>query len=82
MNEKRNFKIKSKNLFYKQYAQNGRKESDLIALENLMTELNELISSTKTLYYENLEKKLNYSLHQVKTHWSILKTFILMKKFH
>ena len=30
---------------------NGRKESDLAVLRNLITELNELISSTKALYY-------------------------------
>ena len=58
-NENIKSKIKLKNLFYKQYTQNGRKESVLIALENLITELNELISSTKALYYENLRKKLN-----------------------
>ena len=56
MNEKIKCKIKSKNLFYKQYTQNGRKESDLIVLENLITELNKLISSTKALYYEKLGK--------------------------
>ena len=53
INENINSKIKSKNLFYKQYTQNGRKESDFIVLESLITELNELISSTKALYYEN-----------------------------
>ena len=47
MNENIKSKIKSKNLFYKQYIQNDRKESDLIVLENLTSELNELISSTK-----------------------------------
>ena len=52
-----NENIKLKNLLYKQYRQNGRKESDLIVLENLIAELNELISSTKALYYENLGKK-------------------------
>ena len=47
MNENIKSKIKSKNPFYKQYIQNDRKESDLIVLENLTSELNELISSTK-----------------------------------
>ena len=40
MNENIKSKIKSKNLFYIQYTQNGRKESDLIVIENLITELN------------------------------------------
>ena len=80
MNENIKSKIKSKNLLYKQYTQNGRKESDLIVLENLIAELNELISSTKSLYYENFGKKLNNPLLQVKTYWSILKTFYKDKK--
>ena len=41
------------------YIQNGRFESDFIFLENLITELNELIFSTKASYYENLQRKLN-----------------------
>ena len=32
--------------------EDGRKKSDLIVFENLIAELNELISSTKALYYE------------------------------
>ena len=47
-------------------------------LENLIAELNGLISS----YYENLGKKLNNPLLQAKTYWSILKTFYNDKKFH
>ena len=80
MNKKIKSKIKSKNIFYKQYIYNGRKKSDLIVLENLITERNELISSTKTLCYENLGKKLNNPLLQVKSYWSILKTFYNDKK--
>ena len=45
-----------------------------------ITELNELIYSTKTMYYENLAKKLNNPLLQAKTYWSILKTFYNDKK--
>ena len=43
MNENIKSRIKLKNLFYKQYARNGRKESEHIVLESLITELNELI---------------------------------------
>ena len=49
-------------------------------LENLITEVNELITSTKNLYYENLAKKLNNPLLQTKTYWSILKSFYNEKK--
>ena len=69
MNENIKSKIKTKNLLFKQYIQNGRFEIDLVFLENLITEINELISSTKNLYYENLAKKLNNPLQQAKTHW-------------
>ena len=80
MNENIKTKIKEKNTFYQKYIENGRLESDFILLEKLITELNDLIFSTKTLYYENLAKKLNNPLLQTKTYWSILKTFYNNKK--
>ena len=82
MNETIKSKMKAKNILYKKYIQNGRLQSDFIFLENLITELNELISSTEASYYENLGKKLNILLLQAKTYWSILKTFYNDKKFH
>ena len=75
MNKTIKSNIKAKNVLYQKYIQNGRFESDFVCLENLIIELNELISSTKTLYYENLAKKLNNALLQAKTYWSILKIF-------
>ena len=73
MNDTIKAKIKKK-LLFKQYMQNERFESDFCFLKTLITELNDLISLTKTLYYENLAKKLNNSLLQAETYWSILKT--------
>ena len=75
MNEIIKSKIKTKNLLFKQYIQNRRFESDFVLLQALITEINELISSTRNMYHENLAKKLNNPLLQVKTYWSILKTF-------
>ena len=46
-------KMKAKHILYKKYVQNRRFESDFIFLEDLLTELNELISSTKALHYES-----------------------------
>ena len=80
MNDIIKSKIKTKNLFFKQYIQNGRFEDDYVFLEALITDINELISSTKNLYYENLAKKLNNPLLQAKTYWSVLKTFCNEKK--
>ena len=61
MNEIIKSKIKTKNLYFKQYIQNGRFESDFVFLESLIIELNDLISLTKKLYYENLAKKTKQS---------------------
>ena len=73
--DERNYKIKNRKKLYQQYIHNGRFESDLVFIEYLIAELNDLISYTKDLYYENLAKKLNNPLLQAKTYWSILKSF-------
>ena len=80
MNETIKLKIKAKDNMHNKYLQNGRFESDFVLLETLITELNELIATTKALHYENLGKKLNNPLLQAKTYWSILKTFYNGKK--
>ena len=80
MNDFVKSKIKANNLLFKQYIQNSRFASDFRLLENVVNELNDLISSTKALYYDNLAKKLNNPLLQTKTYWSILKTFYNDKK--
>ena len=80
MNETIKLKIKAKDNMYNKYLQNGRFESDFVLLKTLITELNELIATTKALYFENLRKKLNNPLVQAKTYWSILKTFYNGKK--
>ena len=49
-------------------------------IARLVTEINDLISHNKALYYENLAAKLNNPLFQAKTYWSILKTFYNDKK--
>ena len=69
MNETINLKIKAKNNMYNKYTQSRRFESDFLFLEILITELNELIDTTKALYYENLRKKLNNPLLLAKTYW-------------
>ena len=81
MNEIIKSKIKTKNLLFKQNIQNGRFESNFVFLQALITEINELISSTRNVYYDNLAKILNNPLLQIKTYWSILKTFYNKKKY-
>ena len=62
MNETVKLKIKTKNNMYNKYIQNGRFQSDFLLLEILITELNELMNTTKALYYQNLSKRLNNPL--------------------
>ena len=62
MNETIKSKIKAKNKLFNQHIQNGRFESDFGLVERSVTELSDLISRTKALYYENLAKKLNNPL--------------------
>ena len=57
MNEIIKSKIKTKNKLYKQYIKNGRFESDFVFIETLITEINDLITSTKELYCKNLAKR-------------------------
>ena len=58
MNEAIKSKIKSKSNMYNKYIQNRRFESDFLLLKTLITELTELINTTKVSYYQNLSKKL------------------------
>ena len=48
-------------------------------LETLITEIIELISSTRYLCYENLVKKINNPQLRAKRYWSIIKTFYIKK---
>ena len=81
MNDKIKSKVKSKNQLYKVYI-NCRNEVDFFNLKNSVAELNELVTTTKTSYYENLEKKLNDPTIKTKSCWTILKSFYDNKKFH
>ena len=67
MNETIKLKIKTRDKLYKQYVENGRFESDFMIIETLITEINDSITSTKDLYYNNLAKRLNNPLLQAKT---------------
>ena len=75
MNEKIKSKVKSKNQLYKVYIKNDRNKVDFLNLINSIAELNKLVSTNKTSYYENLGKKLNDPTIKTKSYWSILKSF-------
>ena len=76
---KSKYKLDTRNLLFTQYIQHGRLKSDFLYLETLLTEINELISSTKNLYYENFAKNLNNVLLQRETYWSIIIKHFIMK---
>ena len=71
--------MKRRNKLYKQYIQNGRFENDFTLFERLVTEINDLISHTKALYYENLGMKLNIHCCKQKHIVQFLKHFITTK---
>ena len=81
MDEKIKSKAKSKNQLYKVYKKNGRREVDFLNLNNSITELNELVSTTKTTYYENLGKTLNDLPSKTKYYCTILGSFYNNKKY-
>ena len=54
--------------------------SDFLFIETLITEVTDLITCTKDLYYKNHAKRLNNPLSPAKTYWSVLKTFYNDKK--
>ena len=81
MNEIIKSKMKAKNKLYKQYIKNRKFESDFVFIESLVTEINDLISNAKNLYYDSPVKKLNNPLLQAKPIGQFLKQFTTTKKF-
>ena len=67
--------IKMKNNDYKEYIRSHMRHNYYIHLENLMTELSNLIRDTKTEYHSKLAAKLVNPSTSAKTYWSLLKTF-------
>ena len=57
MKENKKQRSKEKNTFYQKCIENGRLESDFIFLEKLITELNDLILSSKTLSITKILQK-------------------------
>ena len=56
MNENIKSKTQTRNLLYLQYIQNTKFQCEFVFLETFISELTELISATKNLYYKTLEK--------------------------
>ena len=54
--------------------------SSFLKVENLSSEISNLITKSKEKYYQRINAKLNYPLLSNKTYWSIMKTFYNGKK--
>ena len=52
---------------------------DFILLENVISEVSDLIFNRKNVYYNQLAQKLNDPKTSSKTYWSILETFSRQK---
>ena len=66
--------IEMKNNAYKVYIRSGMMHNSYVRLENLTTELSDLIRDTKTEYHGKLAAELINPSTSVKTYWLILKT--------
>ena len=74
-------KIIWRNNIYKEYQRKrNSKPDDFVFLQNVISEVSELVSSSKSEYYNRLASKLNDPKTSSKTYWSILKTFYNGKK--
>ena len=67
--------IEMKNNAFKEYIRSGMRHNHYVCLENLPTELSNLIRDTKTEYHSKLAAKLVNPSTSAKTYWSTLKTF-------
>ena len=67
--------IEMKNNTYKEYIRSGMRYNYYVRLENVTTELSNLICDTKIEYHSKLAAKLVNTSTSAKTYWSILKTF-------
>ena len=63
--------LEMNNNAYKEYIRSGTRHSYYVRLENLTTELSNLIRDTKTEYHSKLAAKLVNPSTSAKTYWSI-----------
>ena len=60
---------------YKEYIKSGVRHNYYVRLENLTTDLSNLIRDTKTEYHSKLAAKLINPSTSARTYWSVLKIF-------
>ena len=67
------------NVYQEYHRKRNHSADDFIFLENVISEVSDLIFSRKNVYYNQLAQKLNDPKTSSKTYWSILKLFIMAK---
>ena len=70
----------NKNHAYKSYIRNDKSLQFFNQFQFLQTKFNSLIDESKNQYYARLANKLSDPKTSQKSHWSILKTFLINKK--
>ena len=68
------------NVYQEYHRKRNHSADDFIFLENVISEVSDLIFNRKNVYYNQLAQKLNDPKTSSKTYWSILKTFYNGKK--
>ena len=74
--------IHEKKSIFNCFRQNNNDKQLLDRLKDLQAQLNFLIEKSKGKYYSRLTSKLSGIGKSSKAYWSILKTFLIGKKFH
>ena len=73
-------KIHWKKFIYKQYVNSSRNHADYDILQQVISEVSELVDDAKSNYDDMLANKLSNPSTSSKTYWSILKTFFNNEK--
>ena len=74
--------IHEKRNIFNCFRRNNNDKQLLDRLKDLQTQLNFLIEKSKGKYYSRITSKLSDIGKSSKTYWSILKSFLIGKKFH
>ena len=75
MNDDIENKVKLKHNLYHHYIRHQRNKVDFSKLEDLRSEIDNLMSKSKKEYYHNINRKLNDPSANSKTFWLIMKNF-------
>ena len=70
-----------KKCIYNKYVNSSRNHADYDILQQAISEVLELVDNAKNNYYDKLANKLSNPSTSSKTYWSILKHFVIIRKY-